>query len=198
MHIIINDFDDKIHLSSFTVHLRLVEAGSVSHLVTDNWDEGSALSFIHRHFSRSCEIGVLRSAIAPDVYDVTRMNNHEVMKLAALNLQNGSWQRGYEPAPVVKRLTNETAALIAAARPMEISVPRRLRVDVPRMAPTPARIPRVPDATAIDAATPTVPEWSNETDQVAFAMVLERAAKNVNPFCEICAAKAIEPLVAPV
>lgn len=188
MHIRISSAGRCIHLFSFGAFQRALAAREVEAAPGDFWTEWSALSFFRQHFYDSNEIGRLRSALVHELYDMTRMQDADVITAAAWRLHGGAWRIGYDLAPGPPAVTATAAGVpaqpvrrtsSASARPSEAAPVRP-----PQMAPV-----RVARASAPTEAPTPAPEWSENTDQSAFADVLEQAAASGTPFCEICAAR---------
>lgn len=188
MHIRISSAGRCIHLFSFGAFQRALTAREVEAAPSDFWSEWSAFSFFRQHFYGSDQIGRLRSALVHELYDMTRMQDADVITAAAWRLHGGAWRIGYDPVPGPSAVTATAAGVppppvrrtsSSSARPSEAAPVR-----APRMAPV-----RVARASAPAETTTPAPEWSEDTDQSAFADVLEQAAASGTPFCEICAAR---------
>ena len=182
MHIRILGLGPRIHLLSFFDFQRAVASGEVEPGENRHWDDWSARSFFRQHFCGSHEIGALRQALAPDLCELTRLSDEDVLDTAARRLREGIWRVGYERVRPAN--TGGGAPAQASAGPPALA---RRSVE----APVPRRQPASPRAASVGvpaSATPAEPEWTEDTDQVAFADGLVRAAQEEIPFCVVCAA----------
>jgi hypothetical protein len=142
------------------------------------WDDWSARGFFRQHFRGAHDIGSLRSALANELHHVNRLSDEDLIAAAAQRLCSGAWRIGYDGVPPV-RVAGLSSKPLAKAAPLRQGGPARQRSQSPRASsPAPARAP---------AAAPAEPEWPEQADQIAFAQVLEQAAQEGTPFCEICA-----------
>ena len=183
MHIRIHDVGRCIHLLSFFEFQRALAAHEIETSWEYHWDDWSARSFFRQHFRDSYEIRALRSALVHDIYNLSRMSDDDIVAAAAQRLCSGAWCIGYDRLP---------PAVSAGAAPAQVTVARIGTPQRQPSAPRPLRQrePTQSQAHARDpvAAASAEPEWSEETEQAAFAGVLEQAAQVGTPFCEICAA----------
>jgi hypothetical protein len=181
MQIRIHAFGRTIRLLSSFDFGRAVASGEV-----EPAEPGSASDFIRQYFFGAYETGLLRQALQESVYDVTRMSDDDVRAAAAQRLHEGSWRVGYEP---VRRTGKGGGG--AAGSSASSSAPVRSgggASSVRRQsAPTRAAPARPAGGSSAPAAAPAAAEWTEAVDQAAFAEVLERAAEQGAPFCEICA-----------
>ena len=199
MYIQISSFGRTTHLLPLAAFQRALAAGEVVAVRNSDWDESSAHRFLRQHFCGENEISRLRAALVHEVYDVTRMQDEDVFAAAARLLHGGAWRTGHAAAPRTAAATAPTAATAPAATARRSSAsPAR------QAAPAPVRTQSSPPvrstpAPAPDAATPALraPEWSEDTDQLAFAEVLEQAARGGTPFCAICEAMRNNPSAIP-
>jgi len=194
MHIQISSFGRTTHLLSLAAFQRALTAGEVVAARNSYWDESSAHRFFMQHFCGANEISRLRSALVHEVCDVTRMQDEDVFAAAARLLHGGAWRTGHAAAPRTAAATAATAPAATARR--SSAAPAR------QAAPAPVRAQPAPPVRATrapDAATPALrtPEWSENTDQLAFAEVLEQAARGGTPFCAICEAMRNNPSAIP-
>jgi hypothetical protein len=177
MHIRIHGTGRRIQLSPlFEV---LTAADERSH-----WDDWSARGFFRQHFRDAHDIGSLRSALASEIHHVNRLSDDDLIAAAAQRLCSGAWRIGYDGVPPA-RVAGIVSKAAGKAAPLRQGGSTRPRAQGPRASgPAPARAPA--------ASTPAEPEWPEQADQLAFAQVLEQAAEEGTPFCEICAKMAQE------
>jgi hypothetical protein len=180
-----------IHLFSGGAFQRALAAREVEAAPGDFWTEESALSFFRQHFYGADTIGRLRSALAHEVHDMTRMRDDDVITAAAWRLHSGVWRIGYVPAPGPSAVAATAAGAPVPPIRRIISTSARQADAAPSRPPlmAPVRVARAPAPAAATTPAP-APEWPEDADQAAFAGVLEQAARSVTPFCEICAALA--------
>jgi hypothetical protein len=167
-------------LSSFDVE-RAVASGEIEPGETRHWDDCSAQDFVRQHFSDADAVRPLREALLPCAYDLTRMSDDDVRAAAARQLRDGSWRVGY--AYPRQADTSGVASARAAAGPAAAA---RRPIEAPP-APRAAAPVRAAPASVAAGSAPSSAEWTESIDQAAFAEVLERAAKEAAPFCEVCA-----------
>lgn len=167
-------------LSLFDVE-RALASGDIEPGETRYWDDCSAHDFFRQHFSEADALRALRQALLPWAHDLTRMSDDDVRAAAARQLRDGAWRLGYEYPRQTS--TSGGAATRATERP---PAPARRRVEAPPAPRAAAPVRTVPPPAAAVSA-PSSAEWTESIDQAAFAGVLERAAKDAAPFCEVCA-----------
>ena len=176
---------------SFSEYQRALAADEVETSRESFRDDTSACSFLLQHFRGPYETSALRHAVAFDAYDINRMSDDDILMHAAHRLRSGTWRIGYGLPPASLALRSLPLRPIASVLGTPLS-----RATVPRAQQPASAAPRRAPAPAL-AATPPEPEWSEQTDQNAFAGVLEQAAVSGTPFCEVCAkARAPSPLAA--
>lgn len=164
-------------LLSLSDFRRALEAGQVDAAYKSPWDDYSARSFVRQHFRGSFELMALRRALANDHLLVYSMCDDDIVAAAALRLRSGVWAVAYRrppPAVIMVGAPPSASSVAAAEAPASAQQIRELR-------PVASRTPAATAAPLVES------EWPEQTDQVSFAAVLEQAAQNATPFCEICA-----------
>lgn len=192
MHIRIHRRGPTIHLLGYFDYQRALEAGEIAAFENDQWNDNRARNLISEHFRDSHEIARLRDALAPQLHGLTRSTDQFIIDAAVRCLQQGVWCVGYDrtalDTPAVSARP-EASASGAHRRPDDSAV--RDRRPTVRREPAPAATRSVPiESRAVEL--PPDPEWTDDIDQIAFADVLERAAREKYPFCEVCAAASAE------
>jgi hypothetical protein len=181
MQIRIHAFGRHLLLLSLSDFERALASGQIEPGETRHWDDCSAQDFFRRHFSDADEVRALRQALLPCIHDLTRMSDEDVRAAAAQQLRDGAWRVGYEyPRPA------ETAGVAATQASGGSPAPARRRAEAPPAPPAAAPVRAAPPPVAAGSAPPSA-EWTESIDQAAFAEVLERAAEEAAPFCEVCA-----------
>jgi len=188
MHIRIRGLGARIHLFSYSDFEHEVVSGEMDRVDYHRWDDWSARSFFRWHFRDPHDIGVLRHALASDVYGLPRLSDAAVLDIAARYLCRGTWRVACERMPAGVPLGQAAPGTRPPARAPASASASRQRPAPARAAPA-VRTPTV-------SAAPE-PEWTDDTDQAAFAEVLERAAVDAKPFCEVCAALRAQQAAAP-
>ena len=175
-----------IHVVDFGRRIRIRTAGGHAPVcgAPDVADEWSAGEFVRRHFRDAFEIGRLRVALSPGVYDVTRWPDEEVVREAARRLASGAW-----------RIASQELQAGGAGAPPPQEPGTGVRQEPPAPARAPASSPQRARAPAPPSAAPapaqsTAPvaeqDWLAQVDQVRQAATLETAAQRRSPFCAIC------------
>jgi hypothetical protein len=186
MYLRISRFDQTLHLLSREVLQWGVPAGDVA-APSIFWDEWSARQFFNQHFHAPHDISRLRAALAHEVIDITRMRDEDVLSAAARRLASGAWRTAHNPARPAAAGGASAAAPPSPASRGASTAGRTARLESPRPQPAPPRAAPAPASTTPPARTR---DWAEDSDQLAFAEVLEQAAQSGTPFCEICAARA--------
>jgi hypothetical protein len=181
MQIRIHALGRHLLLLSLSDFERAVASGEIAPGESRHWDDCASRDFFRQHFSDACAVRALREALLPWTHDLTRMSDEEVRAAAARQLRDGSWRVGHE-----YRLHAETAGVAASRASGGAPVPARRRVEASPAPPAAAPMRAAPPPGAA-ASAPLAAEWTESIDQAAFAEVLERAARDAAPFCEVCA-----------
>jgi hypothetical protein len=183
MHLRISRFGHTLHLLSQDALQWAVSAGEIAAPLV-SWDEWSARQFFSQHFHEPHDISRLRAALVHEVIDITRLRDEDVLGAAAGRLASGAWRTFHDPtlntAAAGASAAGAPAAPLPAASRGTSSTARAAGSEPPRAQPAPAST--TPPARTRD--------WAEDSDQLAFAEVLEQAAQSGTPFCEICAARA--------
>jgi len=181
-----------IHFLDFFNYQRALDAGVIEAIERNYVTETTARNLISEHFRDSQEIAQLRDVLTRTIYDLPRRSDQFVIDTAVRCLKDGDWCVAYDRTPVV------TAAVAApgqasapASQRRQVDSPARDRRPAVREAPQPLP-PRSVPAQSRAAEPPPDPEWTGDIDQIAFAEVLERAAREGKPFCEVCARAAAQ------
>jgi hypothetical protein len=190
MHIRIHRRGRTIHLLDFFDYQRALDAGVIEAVQRNYLSETLARNLISEHFRDSQEIGQLRDVLARQVYGLNRRSDQFVIDAAVRCLKDGDWCVAYDRTPT------DTAAVAApsqasapASQQRQVDSPARDRRPAVREAPPPPRSAPVQSRAAEPLPDP---EWTDDIDQIAFAEVLERAAREAKPFCEVCARAAAQ------
>ena len=186
MHIRIHGVGRCIHLLSFFEFQRARAAHEAEASRTSRWDFWSARGFFRRHFHGAYEIVALRSALAHEIGDVSRLSDDDVVDASAQRLCSGAWCVGYDrpaPATTARAAQKGAAATGTGAAQRQAATPPLSSARRPR-APAPVPPPAGRDTAAAAAAPEDV---FQNSDQAALAETLRQAAAEGAPFCEVCA-----------
>lgn len=178
----------RIHLGphSLLPLMALDDAGGGTPSRYPVFTEEQARAFLYRHFGNAVEIGRLRSLLARDAYNVTRMKDGQIVVEAARRLSNGNWivtEARHEEYSRTVAIAAPTQAVrtTAAVRPAPVSTkPAAPVAKTGKPAPAPG--------TSSNAVRESADFSDHPADQIGQARTLREAAKTGVPFCEVCEA----------
>jgi hypothetical protein len=173
MHITIHRGGRRIHLCSRDAD----DSALVPMRFHDEWDAGR---FLRRHFDAPCELAWVRAALALETDHLADFADDDVWVAAARLVACGRWRVRCDAEPIPQARPTRARARGAGA-----SAPGPAPSRAPMRSPPPVPPPARPPTPAPSAPSPAQPEL----DQVAQARMLEQAARDGTPFCEICAAR---------